>query len=50
VTIGSMYHSLVPIVVVLVNISPGRYPSLLTGTLIIAAVVYTQLCNFSATP
>jgi hypothetical protein len=50
VTIGSMYHSLVPIVVVLVNISPGRYPSLLTGTLIIAGVVYTQLRNFPASP
>ena len=45
-----MYHSLVPIVVVLVNISPGRYPSLLTGTLITAAVVYTHLRNFPASP
>ena len=45
-----MYHSLVPIVVVLVKISSERYPRLLTGTLITAAVVYTRLRNFSASP
>jgi len=50
VTIGSMYHNLVPIVVVLISISLGRYPSLLhllAGALIIAGVVYIQLRNFS---
>ncbi|MDP7118850.1 MAG: hypothetical protein QF734_01090 [Arenicellales bacterium] len=49
-TIGSMYHNLVSIVVVLVNISPGRYPSLLAGALIIVTVAYTRLCNLSASP
>ena len=49
-TIGSMYHSLVPIVVVLVNISPGRLPAGTAGTLIIAGVVYTQLRNFPTSP
>ena len=45
-----MSHNLVSIVVVLVKISPGRYPRLLTGTLITAGVVYTRLRNFSASP
>ena len=51
VTIGSMYQNLVPIIVVLITISLGRYPSylhLIAGVLIIAGVLYTQIRNLSA--
>ena len=51
VTIGSMYHNLVPIIVVLITISLGRYPNylhLVAGTLIISGVLYTQIRSFSA--
>ena len=51
VTIGSMYQNLVPIIVVLITISLGRYPTylhLIAGVLIIAGVLYTQIRNLSA--
>ena len=53
VTIGSMYQNLVPIIVVLITISQGRYPTylhLIAGALIIAGVLYTQIRNLSASP
>ena len=48
VTIGSMYQNLVPIVVVLISISLGQYPTmmhLIAGVLIISGVLYTQILN-----
>ena len=51
VTIGSMYQNLVPIIVVLIAISLGRYPTplhLIAGGLIISGVLYTQLRDLRA--
>jgi drug/metabolite transporter (DMT)-like permease len=51
VTIGSMYQNLVPIIVVLITISLGQYPTylhLIAGVLIITGVLYTQIRNLSA--
>ena len=48
VTIGSMYQNLVPIVVVLISIFLGQYPTmmhLVAGILIISGVLYTQIRN-----
>ena len=48
VTIGSMYQNLVPIVVVLISIFLGQYPTmihLVAGVLIISGVLYTQIRN-----
>ena len=48
VTVGSMYQNLVPIVVVLISISMGQYPTILHlagGALIISGVLYTQVRN-----
>ena len=48
VTIGSMYQNLVPIVVVLISIFLGQYPTmmhLIAGVLIISGVLYTQILN-----
>lgn len=48
VTVGAMYQNLAPIVVVLISISIGRYPSILHlvgGLLIISGVLYTQIRN-----
>ena len=48
VTVGSMYQNLVPIVVVLISISLGQYPTILHlagGVLIISGVLYTQVRN-----
>ena len=50
VTVGSMYQNLVPIVVVLISITLGQYPSILHligGALIISGVLYTQTRNVS---
>ena len=51
VTIGSMYQNLVPIIVVLITVSLGRYPTplhLVAGALIISGVLYTQLRSVRA--
>lgn len=48
VTIGAMYQNLVPIVVVLISISLGRYPTmmhLVAGVLIVFGVLYIQIRN-----
>ena len=52
ITIGSMYQNLVPVVVVLISISLGQYPTimhLLAGVLIISGVLYTQIRNLPKT-
>jgi drug/metabolite transporter (DMT)-like permease len=46
-----MYQNLVPIIVVLITISLGQYPTylhLIAGVLIISGVLYTQIRNLSA--
>jgi len=53
VTIGAMYQNLVPIVVVLISISLGQYPTmmhLLAGVLIISGVLYLQIRNLRKDP
>ena len=53
VTIGVMYQNLVPIVVVLIAISLGRYPTmmhLVAGVLIVSGVLYIQIRNLPKDP
>ena len=53
VTIGAMYQNLVPIVVVLISISLGRYPTmmhLVAGVLIVSGVIYIQIRNLPKGP